>query len=227
MLRLSVNLSLQWYTIKPTSQNCKFQEAPEHMVFGDENITIPDGMATNEFLIRPLLATDVELDYAAVMESKAFLRKWEQSSWPEDNFTLADNLKDLERHEREHINRQSFTFTVMNPTETECLGCIYIYPRTAHWLSPAETTPTGKSEWANYEAVILFWIRQSRLAEAMDRKLLDLLRPWFEQAWAFDNHLFLTNEQVEQQVAMFEDAHLQRQFEVRLPKHAGKYLAYT
>lgn len=197
------------------------------MVFGDENITIPDGLVTNEFLIRPLLATDVELDYAAVMESKEFLRKWEQSSWPEDDFTLAGNLKDLQRHEREHINRESFTFTVMNPTETECLGCIYINQRTARWLSQAETTSIGDTDWTDYEAVILFWIRQSRLAEAMDRKLLNILRPWFEQEWTFDGHLFLTNEQFEQQVAMFEGAGLQLQFEVKLPKHVGKDRAYT
>jgi hypothetical protein len=197
------------------------------MVFGDENITIPDGLVTNEFLIRPLSTTDVELDYAAVMESKEILRKWDQSSWPADDFTLAGNLKDLERHEREHINRESFTFTVMNPTETECLGCIYIFPLTARWLSKAEATPIGATDWAGYEAVILFWIRQSRLAEAMDRQLLDILRPWFVQEWTFDGYLFLTNEQFEQQVSMFEAANLQLQFEVKLPKQPGKFRAYT
>lgn len=196
------------------------------MVFSNESRSIPDGLVTNEFLIRPLLATDVELDYAAVMESKEFLRKWEQSTWPADDFTLADNLKDLQRHEREHINRESFTFTVMNPSETECLGCIYIFPRAARWLSQAETTSIGDTDWAKYEAVILFWIRQSRLAEAMDRQLLDILRPWFEQEWIFDGHLFLTNEQFEQQVAMFEGAKLQFQIEVKLPKLPGKFRAY-
>ncbi len=197
------------------------------MVFGNENITIPDRLVTKGFLIRPLLATDVELDYAAVMESKEFLRKWEQSSWPADDFTLAGNLEDLQRHEREHINGESFTFTVMNSTETECLGCIYIFPLTARWLAKAETTPIGEPDWANYEAVILFWIRQSRLAEAMDRKLLNILRPWFAQAWTFDGHLFLTNEQFEQQVSMFEGANLQLQVEVKLPEQPGKYRAYT
>lgn len=197
------------------------------MVFGDDNITIPDGLVTDEFLIRPLLATDVALDYAAVMESKAFLRKWDQSGWPADDFTPAGNLKDLERHHREHIHRESFTFTVMNTTETECLGCIYIFPRTARWLAGAKTTPIGAAAWEKYEAVILFWIRQSRLAEALDRQLLDILRPWFEQEWAFDGHLFLTNEQFEQQVSMFEGAGLQLQMEVRLPKQPGIYRAYT
>ena len=84
------------------------------MIFGNKDAMIPDGLKTDKFLIRPLLTTDVELDYAAVMESKELLRKWEQSSWPADDFTIADNLKDLERHSREHVNRESFTFTVMN-----------------------------------------------------------------------------------------------------------------
>lgn len=61
------------------------------MVFGNKTITIPDRLITNEFLIRPLLATDAELDYGAVMESKEFLRKWEQTGWPED-FTTMDGV---------------------------------------------------------------------------------------------------------------------------------------
>lgn len=197
------------------------------MVFGNNEFIVPSGLQTADFLIRPLRATDVELDYAAVMESKEILRKWEQSGWPEDDFTLADNLEDLERHEREHINRESFTFTVMNSDETECLGCIYIFPLTARWLSKAEATSLGDTALTEYEAVILFWIRQSRLAEEMDRQLLDVLRPWFAQEWTFNGHLFLTNEQFEQQVAMFEEADLQRQIDFKLPNQPGTYLAYV
>lgn len=201
------------------------------MVFGNENATIPNGFITNEFFIRRLSETDVELDYAAVMESREILRKWEQSTWPADDFTLADNLKDLQRHEREHLNRESFTFTVMNPTETECLGCTYIFPQTARWLAKATKTPVGDTgidtAWEDYEAVILFWVRQSRLAEGMDRKLLDILRPWFEQEWTFDGHLFQTNKEFEQQVLMFEAAGLQLQFEVEQSKEKANDLAYS
>lgn len=197
------------------------------MVFGNETIAIPDRFVSDGFLIRPLLTSDVELDYLAVMESKEFLRKWEQSTWPADDFTLADNLEDLERHSHEHVKRESFTFTVMNPAETECLGCVYIFPRSARWLSQAEITPIGGGQWTNYEAVILFWIRQSRLAEKMDRRLLDVLGPWFEQDWKFDGHLFLTNEGLEQQVSMFEETGMLLQFEVELPKNSAKNLAYT
>ena len=197
------------------------------MVFGNEKAKIPNGFVTDTFLIRPLSETDVELDYAAVMESKEYLRKWEQANGPSDDFTLADNLKDLQRHEREHIERVSFTFTVMNPTETECLGCIYIFPLTARWLSKAEAMPIGDKAWSDYEATISFWIRQSRLAEGMERRLLNVLRPWFAQEWTFDGLLYFTNEAVDQQMAMFEEAGLQLQFEVTLPKQPVKSLTYT
>jgi hypothetical protein len=115
----------------------------------------------------------------------------------------------------------------MSSTETECLGCIYIFPLTVRWLAKAKTMSIGDIDWENHEAAILFWIRQSRLAEAMDRSLLDTLRPWFEQEWTFDGYLFLTNEQIEQQVSMFEGAGLQLQIEVQLPKQPGKFRAYT
>ena len=196
------------------------------MVFGNENSIIPEGLITDRFLIRRLSETDVELDYAAVMESREILRTWEQSTWPADDFTLAGNLKDLQRHEREHIGREAFTYTVMNRSQTECLGCIYIYPRTARWLARAEATPVGNKAWAAYEAVIRFWIRQSRLAEGMDRQLLDCLRPWFVQEWDFDGHLFHTSEQFKQQLSMWEDAGLQRLFEIKDPKEPKKDLAY-
>jgi hypothetical protein len=196
------------------------------MVFGNEAAAIPEGLITDEFLIRPLSVTDVALDYAAVMESREILRQWEQSSWPADDFTLDGNLKDLDRHEGEHLRRESFTFTVMNPGGTECLGCIYIFPRTARWLAGAETTALGPAAWADYEAVVLFWVRASRLAEGMDRRLLDVLRPWLAAAWAFEGHLFQTSEAFAQQVGMFEAAGLQRRFEVQLPKHALWEFAY-
>lgn len=196
-------------------------------VFGNDSFVMPESLRTDDFLIRPLLGSDTELDYVAVMESREFLRKWEQSTWPADDFTVAGNREDLERHEREHIAREAFTYTVMNLTETECLGCIYIYPTTARWLSTAEVTAIGDTAWADVEAVTLFWIRQSRLAEGLDRTLLDALRPWAADEWSFDGHAFLTNEQFEQQVAMLEAAGLHRHFDVKLPKAPGTFVAYS
>lgn len=46
-----------------------------------------------------------------------------------------------------------------------------------------------------------FWVRKSRLAEGMDRSVLDALLTWFEQEWSFDHPVIVANEQFEQQVA--------------------------
>src|SRR5436189_5938859 len=98
------------------------------MEFYPANAPVPEEKRTNRLLLRPLRATVVELDYDAVMSSAEQLRRWSQSDWPADDFTLAQNLDDLQRHEREHRERVAFTFTVLNPHGTRCLCCVYITP---------------------------------------------------------------------------------------------------
>ena len=50
------------------------------MVFNTDDVHAPAGLRTDEFLLRPICASDAELDYEAVMESKELLHRWEQSS---------------------------------------------------------------------------------------------------------------------------------------------------
>lgn len=189
------------------------------MVFGNDKSIIPERLETDEFLIRPLLGTDVELDYEAVMDSREMLRKWEQSTWPADDFKLEDNLEDLQRHERDFKNRDGYTYTVLNPAGTQCLGCIYIYPCTVRWVARCEVTPLAEQKWADYEAVVQFWIRQSRIDEGMDRRLLDVLRPWLDEQWDFTGYAFMTSGLFEQQLSMLDDAGLQRAFILKDPKN--------
>src|SRR2546427_11469272 len=89
---------------------------------------VPEALRTDEFLVRPLRATDVTLDYDAVISSRAELLLGSGGTWPKEGFTLEENLADLQRHEQEHRDRVAFTYTIMNPPETQCLGCIYIGP---------------------------------------------------------------------------------------------------
>ena len=58
--------------------------------FYPANAPVPDERRTDRLLLRPLRATDAALDYDAVMASPAELRAWSQSTWPADDFTLAD-----------------------------------------------------------------------------------------------------------------------------------------
>jgi hypothetical protein len=63
--------------------------------FTDPNHAVPAGLSTEQFVLRPITADDAELDHGAVMETREHLRSWEQSTWPEDDFTVEANRKDL------------------------------------------------------------------------------------------------------------------------------------
>jgi hypothetical protein len=197
------------------------------MVFTTDDVRAPEGLRTDELVLRPIRASDAELDYEAVMESKEFLRRWEQSSWPTDDFTVEANREDMVKLERRHTDGESFTYTVMNATETQCLGCVYILPTTARVFSRAQITALAGAQWSAYEAAVYFWIRKSRLADGLDRRLLDALGPWLAHAWRIANHLVVTNEQFEQQVTIIEGAGLELRFRLATPNQPGNYLAYA
>ena len=163
--------------------------------------TVPAEKRTDRLLLRPLRASDVELDYDAVMSSAEQLRRWSQSDWPADDFTLAQNLDDLQRHEREHIERKAFTFTVLNPHATRCLGCVYIMPV---WPQTAQLCAG-----ATYAADVGFWVRTSEVADELDRHLLGVLREWLSAGWAFDCVMFTISQQEARQAALLREAGLE------------------
>jgi hypothetical protein len=95
-------------------------------MFYPNDVPVPEVLRTDKFLLRPLIATDVQLDYVAVMSSRAQLFRCSGDTWPREGFTLEEDLADLERHEWEHRERVVFTYSAMNLAETECLGCLYM-----------------------------------------------------------------------------------------------------
>jgi hypothetical protein len=196
-------------------------------VFNGLEISAPAGLKTRQFVLRPLRASDAGLDYEAVMESREFLRKWEQSTWPEDDFTVEANREDLLRHERQHANGDAFTYTWMNLDQTECLGCVYVLPPDATMFKGAQVTTTGADQWSDCDATVFFWVGKSRLPEDLDRVLLDSLLRWFDAEWSFRAPVIVTNAQFEQQVATIEGGDLRRRFELQVPGVAGRYLAYA
>jgi RimJ/RimL family protein N-acetyltransferase len=177
-------------------------------MFYPDDAIVPQELRSDEFLIRPLRTTDLKLDYEALMSSKALLRQWSQSDWPSDNFSLEDDLIDLQRHEQEHLKRQSFTFTIFNLDESECLGCIYIYP------------PSPVLRQHNYEALVAFWVRQSRLSDALDQRILKALLDWFKQEWAFTRIFFETNYKMPRQIELLTQAGLQQ-------RHTTHHIFYS
>jgi hypothetical protein len=93
---------------------------------------------------------------------------WEASSWPDDR-SLADNLRDLQRHADDFENRVGFTYTVLEPATGDVIGCVYIYP--------------DKNE--EHDARVLSWVRASR-AE-LDAELWRAVTVWLAGDWPFED----------------------------------------
>ena len=191
------------------------------------NFNAPAELRTDEFLLRPILASDAELDYEAVMESKEYLRPWEQTGWPADDFTLEANREDLCKLERWHADGERFTYTVLNPTGTQCLGCVYILPTSARLFARKQIAAIDGARWSEYEVAVYFWIRTSRLSDGLDRRLLDALGPWLEREWHIAHHLIVISEQVEQQVSLTESTNRRLRFRLTDPRQSGESLAYA
>jgi hypothetical protein len=163
-------------------------------------VPIPSEKSTERIFLRPLRVTDVELDYAAVMSSAEMLRRWSGSSWPSDDFTLAENRADLERHQREHDARIAFTYTVLNPAQDQCLGCVYI--------QPSEQEERAVCPTAKFPTTVGFWVRAAEIQHDLDLHLFNTLRAWLASEWQFDCILYVIRPAGTRQASIFQSAGL-------------------
>ena len=183
---------------------------------------VPAGFQTKHVVLEPLRPEHVQRDYEAVMESREQLRLWEGNDWPADDFTVADNLQDLERHWQEHQARIAFTYTVLDPARRVCLGCVYLRP--LHELLPAN--PGQLAGVAEDETLVRFWLRTSYLQGDLQGHLLRALMQWLNSQWAFSRVLFETREANIPQVAFFNASPMQQVLALHMPDRGGMHLFY-
>jgi RimJ/RimL family protein N-acetyltransferase len=141
--------------------------------FSERGIEPSDGFVHDGFVVRPLLPSDVALDYAAVMGSRDFLYHWEQDPpYPPEDFSVDDNLADLEQMDEAHRGRSRYTYTVLNADESEVLGCIYLLPADDRMYRTAEVTSHDGTDLSSVDATVSFWVRPSTWADGFERTLL-------------------------------------------------------
>ena len=123
-----------------------------------------------------LTVDDVVKDYDAVMTSVNHLKNafGPNSTWPEEDLTFEQDLIDLGWHQKEFQTRRSFAYTVMNPSESQCLGCVYI-------------DPTRKR---GYDAEVYLWVRESELEKGLDPVLFQAVKQWIAKEWPFKKVAF-------------------------------------
>lgn len=124
--------------------------------------------------LRPIRAADVDLDYPAVMGSRA--RLWTLYGaawgWPPATMTHEQDREDLAHHEREIAAHESFNYALFDAAETRLLGCVYIDPV----ASPPGSGPRAEVSWWTVDELV-----GSPVAAALDR----FVPRWLETAWPF------------------------------------------
>jgi hypothetical protein len=197
-----------------------------HVPFTDSTEPVPAELGTGEFSLRPIVVDDTEMDYAAVMDTREYLRLWRQSTWPEDDFTVEANREDVIELEQRHAGHRAFTYTVLDPDGTRCLGCVYVFPTSATFLARSTVTPVGDDQWADVDAVIFFWVRRPQMEMGMDEHLLTALRAWFKEGWKLRKTVYVTSEPFTQQVDLMDRTDLTLKFVLLEPDSAAKRLVY-
>jgi hypothetical protein len=159
------------------------------MSFHTRGVKAPETLRSAEFAIRRLRASDVELDYEAVMSSRRSLRVWSDSTWPADDFSLDDNRVDLAMHQGEHDDGVAFGYTVMAPDESRCYGSIYVQDA-VELLDSYDRDDGAEVVIRGLDARVDFWLRDDLVARGMERVLLECLLGWFDTAWPLERVAF-------------------------------------
>lgn len=196
------------------------------MPFHPEDRVIPERLATDEFVLRPLSAADVEADYDALVSSREMLRVWDQSDWPSDEFTLEENRGDLEEHESDHKAGNAFTYTVTDAAGARCLGCVYLYPL-GSILRNMGVPDEEAADVGDFDAYVTFWVRESEIEGGLERRLLTALLAWFEREWSFDRIALGTNTADVRQMTLFSEFGFAPKWQRPIPDRGAEYIVST
>lgn len=123
--------------------------------------------------LRPIRATDVDLDMKAVMGSQE--RLWslygEAWGWPPATMTAEQDREDLARHEAEIERHESFNYALFDNGETELLGCVYIDP-------PIHAGTDAEISWW-----VVDWLTGGPIEAALD----EFVPRWIAADWPLTN----------------------------------------
>lgn len=130
--------------------------------------------------LRPIRATDVDLDFPAVMGSRERLWRIYGAAWgwPPPTLTYEQDRADLARHEAEIEAHQSFNYALFDAAETALLGCVYLDP-------PARAGADAEISWWVVDPLV-----GTEVAHALDR----FVPRWIAQSWPFERPRYVGHD---------------------------------
>ena len=193
------------------------------MAWYAEPKSVPESLDTADLYLEMLAPEHVDMDYAAFMSSRERLMAWSGGRWPHEGFTLDENMDDMVMHRDEFLAREAFAYTVLNSTQDRCEGCIYINPLDRSGVHD----PTGvTADLPESTARVTWWVRDDALERDLDQQLIEGLVDWFRATWDFDVVTFLTRAENAHDVALLEDAGLERIVTLADQNGPGEFYLY-
>jgi hypothetical protein len=127
--------------------------------------------------LRPIRASDVALDYPAVMGSRDSLwaRYGDAWGWPRADMTFEEDRRDLVRHEREIAGGLSFNYAVFDERERALLGCVYVDP----------VEGVGDDAADGSRAIVSWWVVDAEVGGPLEAALADAVPAWIDAVWPF------------------------------------------
>jgi hypothetical protein len=143
----------------------------------------PEELRTPDLWLRRQRTEDAEADYEAVMASREALRVWSDSTWPEDDFTLDQNLADLQGHIEDALAGRAYGFTIWDRAGRRVLGSVYLEP-VAPFLDAYLHDDAVRAAIDGCDVRVEYWLRTDTPLE-LERQLVGALRAWLRDVWAF------------------------------------------
>jgi hypothetical protein len=151
--------------------------------FVPDDSVVPQDLVGPAFRLEPLGPQHNEADHRAWTSSIGHIRAtpgFPDGGWPPvGGLSLAENLRDLQRHAEDFERRVGFTYTVLNDLD-QVIGCVYIYP------SRSDTRVALVQSWVSADCAEL------------DPLLHDAVVKWLETEWPFTGVRYRTTDQPEQ-----------------------------
>ena len=143
--------------------------APDAFVPAD--FVPPTRIEGEGFVLVPLGPELVDIDYEAYMSSIEHLQETftRSTSWPSEDITDADAMRDMENEQRRFRERESFAYAVLTPDGTRERGCVYV-------------RPPSKS---GYDAEVRLWVTQAEYDAGFDDELEAWAEEWVAERWPF------------------------------------------
>ncbi|PCE23222.1 hypothetical protein BWP39_26415 [Paraburkholderia acidicola] len=150
------------------------------MAFIPDSFVPPRVHETPRVVLEILSTVHAVQDYECVMSCADAIRGvfGAGNDWPARDMTFAENLADLDRHEREFHDREAFAYAVFDKSKERCYaGCLYI--------KPVKSKIENDRRKALFDAQAFCWFSPVATDHEFPKVVAEELVQWVQTSWPF------------------------------------------